>query len=235
MNNEDSVPNDKRQNSKTRKRLPQFLTVCGLLFFLMARSLVAADIETALSGMENRYAKVETVAGNFKQLYRAPGMTQEESGVFKLKRPGLMRWEYRTPEEKLFVADGKECFLYAPRDRQVTVHPLTPADLKRTPLVFLLGGGHIRRDYSVATETEYKPSFSDTLLLRLTPIRDEEYLFVVLELDERTSDIRRVIIRERIGNTSEFLLSDMVTNQNMAAKDFQFKPPRGVEIVRLDD
>ena len=235
MNSEDSRSNDRNLSSEIRKRISRFWTVCGLLFFLTAPSLPAADIEAALSGMENRYAKVETVAGSFKQIARAPGMTQEESGVFKLKRPGLMRWEYRTPEEKLFVADGREFFLYVPRDRQVAIHPLTPADLKRTPLIFLLGGGNIRRDYKVTAETEHKPLSADTLLLRLTPVRDEEYLFVVLELDERTYDIRRVIIRERSGSTSEYLLSDMVTNQKMADKDFQFKPPRGVEIVRLDD
>jgi outer membrane lipoprotein carrier protein len=195
-----------------------------------------ADAAAAVAGMERRYAQAETASGAFRQVYRAPGMVQEESGVFKLKRPGLMRWEYRTPEEKLFVADGKECFLYVPRDRQVTVHPLTPADIKRTPLSFLLGGGGARRDYRVTAEAEYKASRAGTVLARLTPLRrEEEYRFVVLELDAGTHDIRRVVIRERSGNTSEFLLSDVVTGRNASAKDFQFKVPRGVEVVRVND
>jgi outer membrane lipoprotein-sorting protein len=74
------------------------------------------------------------------------------------------------------------------------------------------------------------------LLLRLTPVReDEEYAFVMLELDDKVYDIRRVVIRERSGNTSEFLLSDVVTNQKTNARDFQFKPPRGVEVVRINE
>jgi len=196
----------------------------------------AADFDEALSGMERLYAAADTASGSFKQIYRAPGMTQEETGVFQLKRPGLMRWEYRTPEEKLFVADGKECFLYVPVDRQVTIHPLTPADLARTPFAFLLGGGNVRRDYSAAAETEFRPAFPDTISLRLTPVRDDgEYAFVTLELDGKTFNIRRVVIREQSGNTSEFILSDVVLNQKTNDKDFRFRPPRGVEIVRVQE
>ena len=215
------------------------MKVIGVLFLfvllLIACTAAAADFDAVLSGMERRYASVDTAAGSFRQIYRAPGMALEETGVFKLKRPGLMRWEYRTPEEKLFVADGKECFLYAPTERQVTIYPLTPADLARTPIAFLLGGGNVRRDYTASKETEFKPAFPDTVLLRLTPVRDGgEYVFAALELDAKTFDIRRVIIRGS-GDTSEFLLSDVVMNQKMNDKDFHFKPPRGVEIVRVQE
>lgn len=210
-----------------------FMFIMSLIY---AYTSVAAEFDEALSGMEKRYAVADTVAGSFKQIYRAPGMTQEETGVFKLKRPGLMRWESRTPEAKLFVADGKNCYSYVPIDRQVTVYPLTPADLGRTPFAFLLGGGNISRDYSAKAETEFKPAFPDTIMPRLTPVRDTgEYEFVTLELDVKTFDIRRVIIRERSGNTSEYLLSDIVLNQKMNDRDFQFRPPRGVEIVHIEE
>ena len=204
--------------------------------FFCVPGVAAADFDEAISGMERRYAAAETAAGSFKQIYRAPGILQEETGVFQLKRPGLMRWESRTPEEKLFIADGKECFIYAPLDHQVTIHPLTPADLARTPFAFLLGGGNIRRDYTAAAETEFKPAFSDTVLLRLAPVRDDGgYIFVTLELDAGTFDIRRVILREQSGSTSEFLISSVVLNQKTNARDFQFKPPKGVEIVRINE
>ena len=205
----------------------------SLLIFASA-SVAAADFDAALSGMERRYATADTAAGSFRQIYRAPGILQEETGVFILKRPGLMRWEYRTPEAKLFIADGKDCYVYVPLDRQATTYPLTPADLGRTPFAFLLGGGNARRDYTAEDETEFKAAFSDTVLIRLTPVRnDGEFGFVTLELDAGTFDIRRVVIRELSGNTSEFLLDGIVLNQKTNARDFQFRPPRGVEIVKV--
>lgn len=195
----------------------------------------AADLNSVVDGLERRYASVETAAGNFLQTYRAPGIDQEESGTFRLKKPGFMRWEYQQPEQKLFVADGRECFLYVPQDRQVTVYPLSASDLRSTPLSFLLGGGDIRKNYVASWETEFKPLFTQTIRIRLKPQKyQEEYVFLVLELDAATFDIRRVTIREHSGNTSEFLLTSVTTNIKVNAKDFQFKPPKGVEVVRLD-
>lgn len=178
---------------------------------------------------------METASGSFRQTYRAPGMEQEEAGSFVLKKPGFMRWEYRVPEEKLFVADGRECFLFVPQDRQVTVYPLTASDVRSTPLAFLLGGGNIINNFSISSESEYRPVFDRTSLIRLKPLKhEEEYLFLVLELDVSSFDIRRVVIREHGGNTSEFFLTNVATNIKVNSRDFQFKPPKGVEVVRLN-
>jgi outer membrane lipoprotein-sorting protein len=62
---------------------------------------------------------------------------------------------------------------------------------------------------------------------------DGVYEFIVLELNRETYDLRRIILREFSGNTSEFLLWDMNTNTKMGSKDFKFKPPKGAEVVRL--
>ena len=212
-------------------RLPAI--VC-LLTFLCALAY-PQDLAKAISGLERRYASAETVSGNFEQTYRAPGIDQVQSGVFWLKRPGLMRWEYRSPEEQLFVADGRESFLYVPRDRQVTVQPFSADDLRNTPLEFLLGGGAISKSFAAAWEAEFKPNSDRTVLLRLTPrMHDPACVFLVLELDQTTYDIRRIVVREPTGNTMEFLLSAVQVNLKADSKLFRFKPPKGAEIVRLE-
>jgi outer membrane lipoprotein carrier protein len=219
---------------KTRNNL----RVRGIaLSLLLGMSAVAygGDPVMMASGMEKHYASVETAGGSFRQTYRAPGMEQEESGSFVLKKPGFMRWEYRVPEEKLFVADGRECFLYVPQDHQVTVYPLTASDVRSTPLAFLLGGGNVVKNFNISRESEYRPAFDHTSLIRLKPLKyEEEYLFLVLELDESSFDIRRVVVREHTGNTSEFFLTNVTTNIKVNSKDFQFKPTKGVEVVRLN-
>jgi len=50
-------------------------------------------------------------------------MERTESGTLwlsksGLKKPGKMRWEYRSPREKLFVSDGTSAWFYVPGDRQ---------------------------------------------------------------------------------------------------------------------
>jgi outer membrane lipoprotein carrier protein len=212
-------------------RYPLALLLCSIGCVTAAYAL---DLATVVAGLQRRYASVETITGNFQQTYRGPGIDQVESGVFWLKKPGLMRWEYRRPEEKLFVADGRESFLYVPQDRQVTVQPLSASDLRSTPLRFLLGAGDIRKSFAASWETDLKPQAAGTYLIRLTPRgREAEYAFLLLELDEETYELRRILIREPSGNTSEFVLTNVTANAKISNKEFQFKTPRGVEVVRL--
>jgi len=206
----------------------------GLAFLSVATASHAQNAETVVMALERRYASVKTVTGGFQQTYRGPGIDQLESGSFWLKRPGFMRWEYRQPEEKLFIADGRESFLYVPEDRQVTIQPLLVSDMRGMPLELLLGAGKIRESFEVSWELEFRPKTESANLIRLTPARsDAEYSFLILELDPETSDIRRIVIRERTGNTSEFLLTDVITNPKIEDKKFQFKIPKGVEVIRL--
>ena len=116
-----------------------------------------APVLSAIAGLQQRYAAVNTVTTDFVQTYRAPGMDQTESGTLWMKKPGLMYWEYRLPETKFFYADGRRTYLYVPEDRQVMVRSFTEEDLHSTPLEFLLGKGKILESFDAFRETEIKP------------------------------------------------------------------------------
>jgi outer membrane lipoprotein carrier protein len=209
-------------------------SICIFLFIL--RSGWTADLGAVVEGLQQRYSSVSTLKASFQQTYRAPGIEQIESGVFWLKKPGLMRWEYRQPEEKLFIADGKESFLYIPRDRQVTIQPFSVSDMHSTPLEFLLGAGDISKSFAISWELEFKPNSVNAVMLRLIPRRSEsEYSFIVLELDRESYELRGIIIREPEGNTSRFVFTDFVFNVKVDNKSFKFKTPKGVEEVRFTD
>ena len=215
----------------------------ALLLFVSVFCLMIAitdsfsvDLETVAAGLQQRYASAVTMSGSFQQTYRAPGIEQVESGVFRMKRPGLMRWEYSQPEAKQFVADGREAFLYVPLDRQVTIQPFSASDMRGTPLEFLLGGTDIRKSFVVSWENNFRPAAEPTLLIRLTPRSGQsEYEFLVLELDPKNYDLRRITIHEQGGNTSEFRLSNLTANAKIDNKEFQFKPPKGTEVMRLKE
>jgi outer membrane lipoprotein carrier protein len=196
----------------------------------------AADIESVVAGLQGRYSSIKTMTGSFQQTYRAPGIDQAESGVFWLKKPGLMRWEYRNPEEKLFIADGRETFLYVPADRQVTVQSFSTTEMHNTPLEFLLGAVDIKRSFAVSWGNELKPRSEGTFLVRLTPRRsDAEYSYLVVEVNQKNYDLERIVIREPGGNTSEFVFADLKTNVKVDDSLFKFKAPKGVEIIRIQN
>ena len=186
--------------------------------------------------LQQRYASVTSVAGDFQQNYHAPGVDISESGAFWMRKPGLMRWEYRDPETKLFVSDGHETYLYRPEDRQVLVSRFSPSELHSTPLEFLLGRGEILKSFKVSDETQIRPRIAGDVLLRLEPVEaDPSYAYFVLECDPKNSDLRRIVIRENAGNTSEFILTNLQANVQVDNKRFEFKIPKGVEVIRVDE
>jgi outer membrane lipoprotein carrier protein len=208
-----------------------FLVCCFLSGLVDGYS---ADLKAAIDGLQRRYASVKTVTADFQQFYRAPGIEQVESGVFWMKKPGLMRWEYRIPESRLFIADGRESYLYEPQNRQVTVQSYDVSDTRDTPLGFLLGAGDIDRSFVSSWETALKPAVEGTLIIRMTPRKSDPYCsYLILEIDRQTYDLRRILIREPNGSTSEFLLTKMAVNVKVNDRDFQFKVPKGVEVIRL--
>lgn len=218
------------------RRITASLPVVFLIGLGLLRAYPAWDLDEVLDGLERRYASVKTAEGSFRQTYRGPGVEQVESGVFWLKKPVYMRWEYREPEEKLFVTDGREAFLYVPRDRQVTVQPFRAPDMRGSPLELLLGAENIRKNFTASWERERGAEAQDALQIRLTPrAKDADYEFLVLELAAGTFDIRRLMIRERTGNTSEFLLSKLKLDVPIDGKKFRFRIPEGVEVLRRND
>jgi len=213
-------------------------TVALLSSCLLYPPVSRADdpISTAIAGLQQRYAAVNTVTASFVQTYRATGMNQTESGTLWMKKPGLMYWEYRFPEPKYFYADGRRTYLYVPADRQVMLRSFTEEDLHSTPLEFLLGKGKILLTFGASRETEIKSSSNDTVMVRLTPkAPDLDYSYLVLEIDSRTFDLRRIAIRERTGNLSDFAFTEMRTNVKINDNRFRFQMPKGVEVIELDE
>ncbi len=60
-----------------------------------------------------------------------------------------MRWDYTTPEKKLFVSDGRTMFMYFPADKQVMKNPVPQQDEATSAVLFLMGKGDIVRDFVI--------------------------------------------------------------------------------------
>src|SRR5712671_2189665 len=78
-----------------------------------------ADVKALASAVDEHYNHLHSLQAEFTETYRGSGVERTESGTLWLKKPGKMRWEYRSPREKLFVSDGKNAWFYLPNDKQV--------------------------------------------------------------------------------------------------------------------
>lgn len=104
--------------------------------------------DSLIQRVQARYNSARTLSVNFVETYSAQGHTRRpESGTLILRKQGKMRWEYTRPESKLFISDGKNVYLYTPRDNRVEKLKLKDTEDMRAPLAFLLGRLDMKKEF----------------------------------------------------------------------------------------
>lgn len=207
-------------------------SVITLLLSLAAASAQGADVKAIASAVDAHYNHLRTLQAEFTELYRGSGMERTESGTLWLKKPGKMRWEYRSPKEKLFVSDGKTAWFYVPEDRQARKSSAKKLEDLRSPLAFLLGKTKLERELRrLSLAPDIEPLGSGDVVLRGVPKGLEDQISeIVLEVtpDNR---IARLIMQEVDGASTEYRFSDQQEDVNIQDARFGFKPPAETEIV----
>ena len=133
-----------------------------------------------------------------------------EKGHLLIKKPGKMRWEYTSPEQKLFVSDGVKIYSYIPQDKQVVVSSVPTDDTASAPDVFLAGKGNLVRDFT-ATLTEVPAGMlPGTKALKLVPKKPQpDYDWIVLLVDQTTLGLRGLMSTDAQGGTSTFSFANL--------------------------
>ncbi len=214
-----------------------FFLVPGFLALLLALlPALAADptpnIHAIAQAVDNHYNHLRTLQAEFTESYRGGGTERSESGSLWLKKPGKMRWEYRSPREKLFLSDGKDAWFYVPGDRQVRRTSVKKLDDLRSPLGFLLGKTRLEKELDgLSVAPDVAPlTPGDTVLRGVPGAMADRINEVVLEI---TPDYRitRIQFEEADGSVTEYRFTEQRENVEVADQRFHFNPPSGVEIV----
>ena len=113
------------------------------------------DLNTLIDGLQRKYSRMQGLAADFVQVYAgADGRVVREAGQLLLKRPRKARWEYTSPERKLFVSDGKNVFFYVYGEKNATTSSLKETADPQIPFLFLLGVRNHAADFPCRAERE---------------------------------------------------------------------------------
>lgn len=184
--------------------------------------------------LQAKYEKVKDFSADFVHAYQGGILKRNlsERGVVQIKKPGKMRWEYRAPEKKLFVSDGRQMYLYEVEPNQVTVFAVPEEDQAATAVLFLAGKGNLTRDFTV---TYADGGTADTYVLRLQPKQPErDYDWLEVTVDRETMQIRGLSAIDSQGGRSTFRFSNIKENVGMPDSTFTFTIPRGADVIRAD-
>ena len=211
-------------------------TVRCLAVFGLAISVSTAfpspDVSAVAAAVDHRYNYLRSLQTEFTEIYSGAGMERTESGTLQLKKPGKMRWEYRSPREKLFVSDGHNVWFYVPGENQARRSEVKKLDDLRSPLAFLLGKTKLEKELQgLSAAPDVKPLAAGNVVLRGVPRGMAGRISQVLLEITPENWIRRIVMEEADGSTTEYRFSAEQEDTAIADRQFQFLVPAGVEVI----
>jgi len=209
-----------------------------LVGFMLSAGAVAEDVHSIAQAVDEHYNHLRSLQAEFTEVYRGSGMERTEAGTLwlakgGLKKPGKMRWEYRSPREKLFVSDGRDAWFYVPEDRQARKTEARKLDDIRSPLAFLLGKSRLEKELQgLSLAPDVAPLAAGDVVLRGVPQAMADRVSEILVEITPEHRIARIMINEVDGSTTEYRFSDQEENAAIPDGKFKFRPPAGTETVQ---
>jgi outer membrane lipoprotein carrier protein len=208
-----------------------FLPVWLLIMPALSAGQAPTAVDTARA-LQQKYDRVKDFTADFSHTYEGGVLKRKttEQGTVAVKKPGMMRWEYRVPEKKTFVSDGHTIYSYIPADKQAIVSDAPREDEATTAVLFLAGKGNLLRDFDV---TFADAPAADRVALRLNPRQKQrDYDWLVITVDRASMQIRALTAADQQGGRSTFQFTNYKENTGLADNVFVFKIPKGTDVIK---
>lgn len=169
---------------------------------------------------------IRAMTASFKQVVKAKErVVSRSSGTMAMERPGRFRWQTKEPMEQLMVADGKRIWVYDADLEQVSVKKQEKG-LGGTAALFLSGyDDTVTRDFTVT-----QSGSGDNLIFDLKS-KSAKANFQRIKLMFHQNLLTGLDLYDQLGQITSVQLSQAKLNPKLAAALFQFKPPKGIDVV----
>ena len=208
--------------------------LCSLISVPVASGVTA---QAVLAEMQSRYESTNDLEANFLQEYIGKVMMKPQKGEGKVyfKKKGMMRWDYKVPNQKL-ISNGQTLWYYQPEENQVFVSDVAKVLRERTPLAFLAGEGEINRDFNVINFNDSVSQKEDYFVLELAPKEPNAILAkLTLMVDKKTYYVVQADVFDGLGNVTRTRFMEMKTNAGLPNSFFNFTIPPGTEVLKFQE
>lgn len=195
----------------------------------------AADLSTPqiIAKLEAHYTEKDFSADFFQEsTLEAMDITDTAIGEAWFKYPGMMRWEYETPEKHAIITDGKTLWIYRPADNQVVIGDASAYFSNGKGASFLSNMSLLKDMFTI---TEESPSEEGVYTLKLIPHQKQLDLSAIwVDIDKKTFDIRSVVTKNAYGDKTRLQFTHLAFPKNLDQSLFEFQIPPGADVVKLD-
>lgn len=212
---------------------PSIACLGGLLISVSAWAQPEASNEEGLRPaelVERFVSEVDDLTASFEQnVFDVDGELLETSaGQFLFLRPSRFAWYYEGPDEIEIIADGESLWMYDVELEQITVAPLSA--LATSPSMVLSGEGTVSESF-VVSDAE---SSDGKRWIELLPIEDDgEFESAKIAFLDGVPSVLELI--DGLSQLTRIEFGDVDVNSGLKVRDFEFEPPRGIDVIGRDD
>jgi outer membrane lipoprotein carrier protein len=171
------------------------------------------------------YERTRDLEARFTQTYTyaALGRRQVSTGTLRVKRPGLMRWDYATPSVKTVAVNGSRLVQYEPDEKQAYVDEHFDASAMSAAVTFLLGQGDLVKSFS--------PALGEGGALVLTPRAPDPRVARVVLTVGPDGEVLATAVVDGAGNENRVAFEGLRRNVGLAEAAFQVALPPDVRRI----
>ena len=224
------------------KSLFSYAVALAALFFIWAAP-AQAQIPTQdqiLAGLSARYRTLDTLQADYRRVASTPstdqifrsGSSQSATGVLCWQRPDRLLLNQGAPTREIMVTDGSTVWWYLAEEKLAyRYRDIDVANQLRPLMSFLSGLDSLNADFNVAPAPA-EASRSGQYGLSLTPKKgmDGGVDMITIWCDS-VYTLTGFRLHSVTGETTDFHLSNFSENPKFEKNIFNFKPPRGTEIL----
>jgi outer membrane lipoprotein carrier protein len=232
---------------RSKRPLQKFWSAVFIGFISITLSnLALAEGETGSEQLRQFVRNSKTAEGDFvQQQLRAPKasepqdkglkLVRQTQGHFVFQRPGRFVWETQKPYEQKLITNGTQLVLWDKDLNQATFRPAGQA-LASTPAAILFGDSSLDQHFDLIDGEERLGMKWVALVPKKDPNaknrNDLPYTKISIGMSNGLPKALELI--DGLGSVVLVTLDKIQLNVNLPANRFNFTPPAGAEVLRLN-
>src|SRR5512143_956605 len=175
--------------------------------------------------VQGYYERTRDLEARFTQTYTYAGFgrRQVSSGTLRVKKPGMMRWDYEKPTRKTIAVKGSRLVQWEPEENQAYVDEKFDATAMSAAVTFLLGKGDLAREFDLSVD--------DLGALALRPKAPDPRVESIALTVAEDGAVTATRVVDGSGNVNELKFSGTKRNVGLPDSAFDVKLPKDVRRV----
>ena len=189
----------------------------------------------ALAGrVQAFYAHTRDFSSAFAQhySYAALGKLEDSTGTVRIKKPGLVRWDYDKPEVRSLFLSGKTLWIWKPEDKEATVNRNFGGEQLSSAFTFLWGKGDLLKEFEPRV-VERPKDLPEGDALELKPRKPVPGVGKLLFVVAKSGQVVASVTTNPQGDVNQIVFTSAKVDQGLDDALFHFEPPKGAYVQEL--